>query len=113
MEFHVIKSGRGYRYICDNKLYVRTCTNKETQTKYLRCIHNGCMGRAKINGNRLILTYDHIEHDASTEIARSTIKETCRKRAADIPNSTLRQIFSEEVGDSEHATSISFTEIFA
>src|ERR1041384_2747910 len=111
MEYTTLKVGRGFHYACDGKLYVRSCTTSTTQVKYLRCTVFGCMGRAKIDGDLLTITYQHTDHDESIEIATRQLKEKCRKRAAEAPTTTLRQIFDEEVRNSTNAASITFTEI--
>jgi len=69
------------------------------------------MGRAKVHDELLTVTCEHTEHDTTAEIAKRCLKESCRKRAAEIGTSTLRQIFDEEVHSFPHAASVSFVDI--
>ena len=73
MEYSEIRVGRGTHYVSDEKVYVRSSTNKTTKAKYLRYIatDKGCMGRAKSEGNELTITYGHIDHDAAETIGKN------------------------------------------
>jgi hypothetical protein len=109
VNYREIKCKQGVVYVIEHNLFKRYCTRDGM--KYLKCQFTDCPGSGTISNNLFTAKHAHIPHAVmDNEISTLTLKETCRKRAAEEPAASLRDIFNAECRSmpAEVAQSVAF-----
>ena len=113
--YEVIEGSRKYSFVYANGGYTYRKGKDAKGIRYLRCtkFREGCPALAEVclNSNVLSIIREHENHDESeSEIAVRKVLTQLKRRAEDSEES-LRELFDEEVNESEIGGQIIFVRV--
>jgi len=86
-----IKNHRGVFYCYEDNLFLRFVNRNDKI--YVICQNFACKSVGTISGETIVLNRKHNDHsDTKDELVRLLLVEKIRKRAADVPAESLRDI---------------------